>query len=70
MPRPRHQNKHVEAAIQKAERDGWRIQFGGSHAWGFLLCKEMSRTDCRVTVYSTPRNPESHARQISAEIAA
>lgn len=70
MGRSRHPNKEIEAAIREAEARGWRVQAGGSHAWGFLLCTEQSREGCRVTVYSTPRNPENHARQIRYQIGA
>jgi hypothetical protein len=69
MARPRHPNKEIEAAVQHAEALGWRVLIGGSHAWGFLYCHEQARTGCRVPVYSTPRNPESHARRIRSKIA-
>jgi hypothetical protein len=64
MGRPRHTNKEIEAAVAHAESKGWRVLAGGSHAWGFLLCRERSRDGCRVPVYSTPRNPEGHARRV------
>jgi hypothetical protein len=69
MARARHPNKAIEAAIAEAESRGWRVQVGGSHAWGFLYCPETSRTGCRVPVFSTPRNPESHAQGIRRKLA-
>ncbi|MFI5457811.1 MAG: hypothetical protein ACHRXM_20415 [Isosphaerales bacterium] len=64
MARRRHPHKDIEKAIQHAESRGWRVQVGGSHAWGFLLCPEQSRDGCRISVWSTPRNPTAHAGDI------
>lgn len=66
MSRPRHAKQEIEDAIQYAERHGWRYQASGksSHAWGRLLCPESSRAGCHMSVWSTPRNPMNHARQI------
>jgi hypothetical protein len=36
MARARHPKKEIEAAIQHAEANGWRVTVGGSHAWGKL----------------------------------
>ncbi len=68
MARPRHPNKEIEEAVQYAEGRGWRVLIGGAHAWGFLYCREQSRAGCRVPVFSTPRNPESHAQRIQRKI--
>ena len=38
MIRSTHPNKEVEEALKYAERQGWRIEVGGSHAWGKLYC--------------------------------
>lgn len=38
MPRTRHPKKDVEEALQHAEAQGWRIEVGGSHAWGKMYC--------------------------------
>ena len=66
MPRPKHPNKHVEEALQEAEERGWRVEKreGRGHAWGRMYCPGGSRGDCIMSVWSTPRNPENHARQI------
>ena len=66
--RPRHPDKHVEAAIRYAERRGWRVLVGGSHAWGFLLCPEQSRSGCRLHVWSTPRDPFVHAKDLRRQV--
>lgn len=68
MSRPRHPNKHIERAIQYAEGLGWRVELSNGHAWGHLLCPRATREGHIVGVYSTPRNPESHARQIRRDV--
>lgn len=68
MARARHPHKEIEAAVQHAEDLGWRVFVGGAHAWGFLYCPHEARDGCIVEVYSTPRNPEGHARRIRKRI--
>ncbi len=67
MPkRKKHPNKEIEAAIEFAEEKGWRFQESGnsSHAWGRLLCPKEDREGCSMSIWSTPKVPENHARQI------
>ena len=64
MPRQRHPNPAIEDAIQRAESLGWSVKTSHGHAWGRLFCPEASREGCIVSVNSTPRNPEGHARMI------
>lgn len=67
--RRRHPCKEIEAALQYAERAGWRVEPGGSHAWGRMYCPYKD-ADCRcgefciTSIWSTPRKPETHARQL------
>ena len=69
MARSRHGSKAIEAALSYAEEHGWRVEKASGHAWGRLYCP-WNDSDCRcgefciVSVWSTPRNPEGHARQI------
>lgn len=71
MPRPRHSDRHIEAALRHAEASGWRVEASGAHAhsWGRMFCPH-NRDDCRcgefciTGIWSTPRDPEIHARQI------
>ncbi|MFW6349627.1 MAG: hypothetical protein ACOC3U_04545 [Thiohalospira sp.] len=69
MPRPRHGNKVIENALVYAESEGWRIEKASGHAWGRLYCP-WNDDECRcgefciVSIWSTPRNPEAHARAI------
>jgi hypothetical protein len=68
MSRSRHPNKHIEETIQYAETRGWRFEKSNGHAFGHLLCPKSTREGCRITVYSTPKNRENHARDIKREV--
>ena len=68
MSRPRHPNAHIESAIVYAEALGWRVTLSNGHAWGHLLCPEQSRAGCMIAIWSTPRAPEKHARQVRKKI--
>lgn len=65
-----HPNKHIRQAIRYAEKKGWTVEQANAraHIWGTLWCPEHSRGGCRIRVMSTPRNPESHARNIRLDI--
>jgi len=64
-----HSNKEIAAAIEYAEKNGWRVVQGGSHAWGKMYCPH-NDPECRCgefciqSIWSTPRNAENHAKQI------
>jgi len=70
MNRPKHPNKEIEAAIQYAESKGWYYPDAGnsSHAWGRLLCSKKGRGACRLSIWSTPKVPENHAKQIRRNV--
>ena len=68
MNRPRHPDKHIEQSIQYAESLGWRVLLSRGHAWGHLYCPFSSRDGCKISVWSTPRVPENHARHVRREI--
>ena len=68
MSRPRHPNKEIERVVRYAETLGWRVEKSRNHAWGHLLCPQSTREGCIVSVWSTPRNPESHARNVRSDI--
>ena len=69
MPRKKHPKKEIEAALQYAEGNGWRIETGGAHAWGRLYCP-LNDGECRhgryciSGIWSTPKNSMYHARHI------
>ena len=70
MVRPKHPNKEIERAIKYAESKGWRYYPSGqsAHAWGRLLCLLESREGHAMSVWSTPRSTENHARQIKQKV--
>jgi hypothetical protein len=70
MARPRHPNKHIEAALKYAEDLGWRVKKskGHAHCWGMMYCPRNARDGCKVGINSTPKNPQNHARQLRSEI--
>lgn len=68
ISRPRHPKPPIEEAVQYAEQRGWRVEMSSGHAWGRLYCPKSTREGCIVSVWSTPRVPENHARQIRKAI--
>ncbi|RZS80789.1 hypothetical protein [Pigmentiphaga kullae] len=69
MNRPTHPKKDIEESLRHAERLGWRVEAGGSHAWGRIYCPYNDVTCrcgefCIATVWSTPRSPGNHARAL------
>jgi hypothetical protein len=64
MNRPRHPKPPVEKAVRYAEELGWHVEISAGHAWGRLFCPFSSREGCIISVWSTPRSPENHARHI------
>ena len=69
MVRAAHPNKDIEAALRYAQANGWRIELGGSHAWGRVYCPyndQQCRCGefCIASIWSTPKNPSNHARAI------
>jgi hypothetical protein len=70
VPRPRHPDKEIEAAIAHAEAHGWRVETSRrGHAWGVMKCPnndpECRCGDCCITsIWSTPKNAHAHARTL------
>lgn len=69
MARLRHPNKEIEAAVAYAEASGWRVVPISGHAWGRLYFRWADRDGCMVSVWSTPRNAENHAKAIRRDVA-
>jgi hypothetical protein len=67
--RTKHPSKEIEAALDYAESEGWRVENRKGHAWGCMLCP-WNDGDCRCNVFctksiwSTPRVPEDIAEQV------
>ena len=68
MSRPRHPKPPIEKAIKYAETLGWRVELSNGYAWGRLFCPFASREGCIVSVWSTPKVPENHARHIRNKV--
>ena len=66
--RPRHPNKEIEAAVAYAEEHGWSWIKVKGHAWGKLHCTHHDRDGCTIFVWSTPRSPESHAKDLRRDV--
>jgi hypothetical protein len=58
-----HPNKHIREALKYAANHGWEVVEGGGHAWGKMYCQH-GHGDCWMMIWSTPRNPENHAKRI------
>jgi len=69
MKRKKHPKQDIENALSYAEKLGWKIIVGGSHAWGKMYCPHNNK-DCRCgefcisSIWSTPKNTGNHAKQI------
>lgn len=70
VKRKQHPNKEIEAAVQYAVAKGWRYKAAGqsAHAWGRLLCILEERQGCSMSIWSTPRNADIHAKQIRRRV--
>jgi hypothetical protein len=38
MSRKKHSKQEIEDALCHAEENSWRVEVGGSHAWGKIYC--------------------------------
>jgi hypothetical protein len=61
---PEHPNKEINAVLKIAYALGWRIEISNGHAWGKIYCPCAQRGGCLIQVWSTPRNPENHAKRL------
>ncbi|BBO31753.1 hypothetical protein PLANPX_1365 [Lacipirellula parvula] len=58
-----HPNKHIREALKYAEERGWRVVMSNGHAHCRIYCG-FGHHECQMSVWSTPRNPENHAKDI------
>jgi hypothetical protein len=60
-----HPNRYIREAPQHTEEHGWTVRKSGprAHAWGVISCS-FGHRECWMAIYSTPTNPERHARDI------
>lgn len=72
--RKKHAIKEIEEVLSYAEAEGWTIVISArGHAWGLLRCPHNSPKCrcgdfCQMSVWSTPRNPQNHAKQLKNRI--
>ena len=67
----KHPDKNINDAVNYAVKNGWEVVEAGSssHAWARLKCP-YNDPECRGgkfclnSVWSTPKNPQNHAKQI------
>jgi len=69
MPRKKHSKPEIEKALCYAESQHWRVDVGGSHAWGKIYCPYNDKACrcgefCITSIWSTPKNAGTHAKQI------
>lgn len=63
--RKRHSKKEVEQALKYAESKDWVVdQTPSGHKWGSAQCG----SGCWMSVWSTPKNPGNHAKQIRRKV--
>lgn len=65
----KHPNKHIQAALDYAEQNGWqKVPSGKSaHAFCRLRCLR-GHSEHQMSIWSTPRSPENHAKQIIRKV--
>ncbi|MCW8825052.1 MAG: hypothetical protein OQK78_01375 [Gammaproteobacteria bacterium] len=71
--RNKHSKKEVEEAIVYAESHGWTVESASGHPWGTLKCSHNDKECrcgrfCRMSVWSTPKNPGNHAKQLKTRV--
>lgn len=66
--RPVHPSKEIEAVVTYAESKGWTWTKVNGHAWGKLYCAHHDRDGCKLFVWSTPRSPQNHAKDLKRTI--
>lgn len=68
--RPKHPSKEIEQALKYAESKGWRYHSSGNsaHSWGRILCPLSNREGHAMSIWSTPKNAENHAKQIKRNV--
>jgi hypothetical protein len=58
-----HPNKHIREALKYAAENGWLFSKSHGHPFGRIKCGFGHRR-CQLSIWSTPRNPEAHAKAI------
>lgn len=66
----KHPDKDINKAIKHAVECGWTVKKSNAQAkpWGIMKCPLNSKcrtgNSCSVSIWSTPRDPQNHAKMI------
>lgn len=61
----KHPNKHIREAIKLAIANGWEMVDTGKSAHAFCRLRCVAgHTEHQMSIWSTPKHPENHAKQI------
>ncbi|MEG9489242.1 hypothetical protein [Mannheimia indoligenes] len=65
----KHPNKHIQTALDYAVQNGWEILKSGksAHSYCRLRCV-LGHSEHQMSVWSTPRSTENHAKQIIRKV--
>lgn len=63
-----HPNKDIQAAIAYAISQGWLFRSSNGHAFGRLHCSLPGHKEHIMSIWSTPKSPEQHAKQIRRKV--
>lgn len=66
MTRSSHPKKEIEAALKHAEAKGWRVEVGGSHAWGKIYCP-YNDDECRCGEFCIASEKSQQSRTSAAQ---
>jgi hypothetical protein len=67
--KPKHPKKPVEAALKRAESQGFRVETNRGH-WGIIYCTGGEASKCPpFSINGSPRNAENEARRIDRFLA-
>ncbi|WP_017295438.1 hypothetical protein [Geminocystis herdmanii] len=69
----KHPHKKIREVIEYAQQKGWIIKESNGHAWGILYCPYNDKNcrsgkHCKISVWSTPTNPEYFAQHLKRAI--
>ncbi len=68
MVMKKHPNKAIQSAIEYAIAHGWHFHPSSGHAFGRQVCGYPEHPLHQMSIWSTLRVPENHAKQIRCKI--
>lgn len=68
--RKQHSDKQIQVAIEFALQHGWALIDAGrsAHCFAKLRCGIAGHREHMMSIWSTPANPENHAKQIVRKV--